>query len=241
MSEKFKLGAQVNVKFNDSAKPDNAAQQCSLQDATRLLAKSAAKNALDLANRIATIVGEQNLQNWGKAAKAEIDERHAHPVESVAKITAETMVQGAAVRTVAKVAGPVLKAGAASFFGKRVPTGGAPKIPKLTYDPATQSWRSQSGLVYGQGSVHGNRVKHVMEHLKPDPSKPLHTVFNVEKSKLIDLLDEAWGQRGLPLPNDPNAYIIHMGRGIGTAGETAIRVIVKPGTSEVITAFPIPL
>ena len=44
------------------------------------------------------------------------------------------------------------------------------------------SWTSNKGLVYGQGSKDGNRVKHVLQHTVQNDSKPLHTVYNVDKS-----------------------------------------------------------
>ncbi|WP_160323679.1 hypothetical protein [Defluviitalea phaphyphila] len=43
--------------------------------------------------------------------------------------------------------------------------------------------------------------------------------------------------KGNPLANDPGAYLVDMGRTIGTNGETAIKIIVKPGKLEIITAY----
>jgi hypothetical protein len=114
---------------------------------------------------------------------------------------------------------------------------------KLAFDPATQSWKSTGGLVYGQGSAQGNRVLHVLEHLSPDPSKPLHTVFNVERNQLIGLLDEAWAARqgtGVLQANGNRVFEIPMGRAVGPGGETTISIIVRDGTTNVITAYPIP-
>lgn len=111
---------------------------------------------------------------------------------------------------------------------------------KLVFDPETKSWTSTGGLIYGQGSQHGNRVKHVLDHLVPNPKKTTHSIFNVDRTKLIGLLDEAWAKKGVPLPNDPGAYIIDMGRVIGTGGETKIKIVVRPGTNQVITAYPFP-
>jgi filamentous hemagglutinin len=95
-------------------------------------------------------------------------------------------------------------------------------------------------LIFGQGSRQGNRVLHVLEHLAPNSAKPLHTVFNVGRTELLGLLDEAWLARGAPLADDAGAYIVNMGRTIGTAGEQSVKFIVRPGTSELITAFPVP-
>lgn len=75
----------------------------------------------------------------------------------------------------------------------------------------------------------------------PNPNKKNHTVFSVSRDKIIDLLDEAWKIKGNPLSNDPGAYVIDMKRAIGTNGESAIKMIVKPGTTELITAYPIKL
>ena len=54
------------------------------------------------------------------------------------------------------------------------------------------TWTSNEGLVYGQGSAQGNRVLHVLEHTVPNPNKPLQTLFNVDGSQVIGLIDEAW-------------------------------------------------
>jgi hypothetical protein len=114
----------------------------------------------------------------------------------------------------------------------------APKGMKLTYDAASKSWTTPSGLIYGQGSKHGNRVMHVLDHATVNLKKKMHSVFNVDRSKVLRLVDEAWIKRGSPLTGDAGAYIIPMGRTVGTAGETSIKIVVRPGTSEVITAFP---
>ncbi|WP_163264825.1 hypothetical protein [Chelativorans alearense] len=69
-------------------------------------------------------------------------------------------------------------------------------------------------------------------------TKPKHSVFNTQDDNALALVDEAWAMRGAPDPKDPGAYVVDMGRPIGTSGETSIRIIVKPGTTEVITAYP---
>jgi hypothetical protein len=70
--------------------------------------------------------------------------------------------------------------------------------------------------------------------------KPKHSVFIIKDgSKILRLIDYAWSRRGSPLPDDPYAYIINFKKPIGTEGETALKIIVRPGTSELITAFPI--
>ena len=81
-------------------------------------------------------------------------------------------------------------------------------------------------------------MKHVLAHTQPDSSKPRHTVFNVDRSNVIGLVDEAWNKKGIPLPNDPGAYLVDMGRVIGTNGETKIRIVVRPNTNNVVSVYP---
>lgn len=103
------------------------------------------------------------------------------------------------------------------------------------------SWTSNKGLVYGQGSKDGNRVKHVLQHTVPNDSKPLHTVYNVDKSEVIGLIDEAWVNKGQGIlqSNGNVLYDINMGKIIGTNGEDTIRIITKGYSNNIITAFPL--
>ncbi|MFE5487961.1 polymorphic toxin-type HINT domain-containing protein [Streptomyces sp. NPDC056527] len=100
-------------------------------------------------------------------------------------------------------------------------------------------FESPGGLIYGPGSTEGHRIAHVMEHTRPNPSKPTHSVFkDPDQAKVLGLLDEGWAKRGAPDPSDPARYVVPMGREIGTAGERNLRIVVVPGTNRVITAFP---
>ncbi|KIV61601.1 hypothetical protein NSS97_12650 [Bacillus sp. FSL R12-0074] len=54
-------------------------------------------------------------------------------------------------------------------------------------------------------------MKHVLAHTKPNPHKPTHSVFNLDKTKLLELLDEAWSTKGEHVPKDAAAYIVPMG------------------------------
>lgn len=81
----------------------------------------------------------------------------------------------------------------------------------------------------------------MLAHLTPDPGKPLHTVFNVNRNQLIALLDEAWAARqgtGIPQANGNTTYVIPIGRVVGTSGETSVTIVVRTGTTSVVTAFP---
>lgn len=46
-------------------------------------------------------------------------------------------------------------------------------------------------------------------------------------------------QESSPVVGDPGAYVVPMGRAIGTSGETSIKSIVRPGTNQVIIAYPV--
>ncbi|MFF6775557.1 putative T7SS-secreted protein [Streptomyces sp. NPDC012637] len=119
------------------------------------------------------------------------------------------------------------------------PLGLTPCPPEGFTDLGNGSYQSPGGLIYGPGSAHGHRLTHVMEHAAPDPTKLTHGVFkNPDQADILNLLDEAWAKRGTPDPSDPARYMVDMEREVGTLGEKRIRVVVIPGTTKVITAFP---
>ncbi|NCC88083.1 MAG: RHS repeat-associated core domain-containing protein, partial [Clostridia bacterium] len=105
------------------------------------------------------------------------------------------------------------------------------------------AWESTEGLIYEQGSKQGNRVLHVLEHTVPDPSKPLHSVFNAGRDKVLGVVDEAWSMRNSVTPilqkNGNQVFDIPMSKIIGTNGETTIRIVVENGTSKIVTSFPV--
>ena len=107
-------------------------------------------------------------------------------------------------------------------------------------DNGDGTWTSKAGLEYGQGSVDGNRVEHVLQHTVPNVQKAKHTVFNVDKSDVFDLIDEAWTSRGSGVlqANGNVCYDVDMGRVIGTDGETVIRIITDGFSNQIVTAFP---
>jgi hypothetical protein len=103
---------------------------------------------------------------------------------------------------------------------------------KLTRDPANITrWTSPAGIVYEQGSNEGHRISHLLAHtvdgyIEPGKllAKPNHSLFNVTRSQLFELLDEAWLRPHLPaykLSNpailDTQAFIVDTGRIIGMA------------------------
>jgi filamentous hemagglutinin len=67
-----------------------------------------------------------------------------------------------------------------------------------------------------------------------------HSVFGVPRNQILGLLDEVWlSSSRIPVVGDPAAFITPMGRAVGTAGENAVRLIVKSGTTNVISAYPV--
>lgn len=78
---------------------------------------------------------------------------------------------------------------------------------------------------------------HVLEHAEPNPAKTIHSVFSMHRKEILGAVDEAWLKKGSPAVGDPGAYVVPMGRAIGTSGETSTKVIVRPGTSQVIIAY----
>jgi filamentous hemagglutinin len=115
----------------------------------------------------------------------------------------------------------------------------------LTFN-GKDSWTSKAGLIYGPDTSKNNQfknhVQHVFSHLEVNLDKVTHTVFSVNRKELLPLLDEAWNSsQKQQILNDPCAYVIDMGRVIGTAGETKIRLVFKsPNSLEVRTAYPVP-
>ena len=118
--------------------------------------------------------------------------------------------------------------------------GGSDVNPNALKYNGDGTWTSNEGLVYGQGSREGNRVKHVMTHTVPDSSKPVHTVYNVDKSDVIGLIDEGWKNRGVgDLQRNGNViYDVNMGRSIGTNNENILRIITDGYSNKIITAYP---
>ncbi|KPD08272.1 hypothetical protein AM501_11110, partial [Aneurinibacillus migulanus] len=115
---------------------------------------------------------------------------------------------------------------------------GNTRLGKLSYN-YDGTWTSSGGLVYGFDRKFGNRVNHVLAHTEPNLTKANHTVFNVDKTKVLEIVDEAWMKKRQPLVNDPGTYIVPMERIVGTNSETAVRLVVKPGTNKIITAYPV--
>ncbi len=110
----------------------------------------------------------------------------------------------------------------------------------LKFDRERKVWTTPAGLEYGVDRKYGTHVKHVLAHLKPDPNKKMHTVFNVEKQKLLPLIDEAWLKRADPIPaksRNIDVYRVNMNRIVGTQGETDAQIVVYKNTNRVISSY----
>ena len=111
-------------------------------------------------------------------------------------------------------------------------------------DYIVNGFESPQGIIYNV-TADENRIEHVLAHGVPDLTKPEHSVFNVANKDIIPLVDEAWSNRTgtnvikVIQPNGNEYFDIPMGRVIGTAGQTSIRVVVEQGTRVIVTAFPI--
>lgn len=66
---------------------------------------------------------------------------------------------------------------------------------------------------------------HVLEHAEPNPAKTTHSVFSRDRKEILGAVDEAWLKKGSPVVGDPGAYVVPMGRTIGTSGETSIKIM----------------
>ncbi len=104
-------------------------------------------------------------------------------------------------------------------------------IPGLKFTGAG-TWVSEAGLVYGKGSRHKNRLRHILKHTVENPNKAKHSVFKMKVKEVPAVIDEAWRRRGPGvLQNNGNKlYEIPMGKVVGTKGENAMTILIKGRT-----------
>jgi hypothetical protein len=121
----------------------------------------------------------------------------------------------------------------------------------LKFDNAIEGFISKSGIIFKLGSIHGNRLSHVLAHGANDLSKPLQGVFYGSSKEILSVVDEAWEKKiaqNIQPSSGDNVFEIDMGRSIGWEGGsqgtgaalTKIRIIMSSGTSnQIISAYPI--
>ena len=81
----------------------------------------------------------------------------------------------------------------------------------------------------------------MLDHTAPNPSKPVHSVFNAQGDDALRIVDDAWVNRtgpGTLQSNGNRTWTVDLGRPIGTNGQTSVQIVVRDGTKEIITAFP---
>lgn len=85
-------------------------------------------------------------------------------------------------------------------------------------------------------------LRHAERDLVREAQGKTHTVFAGTRSDVLPTIDDAWTRRGRPVSTDQasTVYEVPMGRAVGTNGEQRVRIIVKRGTNEVRSAYPIP-
>ncbi|MGN9909872.1 ALF repeat-containing protein, partial [Phytohabitans sp. LJ34] len=105
-----------------------------------------------------------------------------------------------------------------------------------------------SYTTYGDGGqLH--RLMHVLDHMQPDPTKTMHSVFVLRPGEnVFEMIDSAWVRRA-----DDDAYFIEiqangrkvwcipMGRVVGTHGEKHLWITTEEeiiGIPDLVTAFP---
>ena len=100
-------------------------------------------------------------------------------------------------------------------------------------------WQSKGGLVYEpMVGDQGHRISHIFDHTVPNPQKPSHSIFSDTRDKILDLVDEGFS-KAKQHPQDAFRFEAEMGKVVGSAGETKMRIIVNPQTKQITTAFPI--
>ncbi|WP_157696414.1 hypothetical protein [Pseudomonas asplenii] len=67
------------------------------------------------------------------------------------------------------------------------------------------------------------------------------SLFSVGRKQVVGLVDEAWSSKVWPgtlQANGNRVWIVDMGRQVGTSGQASIQIVVRDGTTQIITAFP---
>lgn len=116
-------------------------------------------------------------------------------------------------------------------------------------------FESTAGLLYVPGGAEGHRLKHVMQHAKDNPSKPIHGVFDGDRDQILAVIDEAFvkARKGgsdvrSEKQNGRRVFTVNLRRRIGQVGGSDgsrqghpdcryVRIVLE-NENEVITAFP---
>ncbi|MCU0847441.1 MAG: hypothetical protein MUD12_06095 [Spirochaetes bacterium] len=118
------------------------------------------------------------------------------------------------------------------------------------------SWKTRGGLVIKGRDPKGiTRLEHIMRHSVNIEKRKKHGVFSIGKPEIIDLMDRTWSEIKSGGINGSSrggrtAYTYKTGKIIGYMGGRAgkgggrqtlksVRIVVKDGTPEVVTFFPV--
>lgn len=114
---------------------------------------------------------------------------------------------------------------------------------------------STAGLKYVSGSEDGHRLKHILQHAKDNPDKPVHGVFDGDRDQILAWIDLAYikGQKGgkgtrKESEGGRTVYTVDMGEQIGHVGGQVgqrknnppcryLRLVLQ-NKNEVVTAYP---
>ena len=132
-----------------------------------------------------------------------------------------------------------------------------PALDDVLEQIGRDTYRSEAGLIYGRGSVHGNRLEHLKSHATDDPDREgSHGVFDEQnEARLVQLVDEVY-LKGLEGGRDVDhqreegrdVYTVDMHRRVGTIGgewgarhnhPVAKHVRLVVDGEKFITAFPL--
>lgn len=116
-------------------------------------------------------------------------------------------------------------------------------------------FESTAGLLYVPGGAEGHRLKHVMQHAKDNPSKPVHGVFDGDRDEILAVIDEAFmkAKKGgsdvrSEKQNGRRIFTVNLRRRIGQVGGSEgerqghpdcrfVRIVLE-NENEVISAYP---
>ncbi len=118
------------------------------------------------------------------------------------------------------------------------------------------SWKTRGGLVIkGRDPAGITRLEHIMRHSVNIEKRKKHGVFSIGKPEIIDLMDRTWteiksGRINGNSRGGRTAYTYRTGAVVGYMGGRAgkgggrqnlksVRIVIKDGTPEVVTFFPI--
>jgi hypothetical protein len=136
------------------------------------------------------------------------------------------------------------------------PKQGDARLTAIASGASLESYESPAGLVYGRGSQHRHRLRHLLAHAVDEPDRPgSHGVFSTQDpDELVAWIDEAFVQARAgrstrtQREGDRTVHTVDMGRVVGfVGGETGAREGRPPARKirivledrRVITAFPV--